>query len=100
MKQKQDGAKRKMQAEKSKKNTLNENEKRINEGIETIKVRMKIANNLLKSWQSALKEVRKMETVKKFKLLYAHFQVVTGNKRKIKLEEKFYFLNTKLPKLN
>lgn len=100
LKQKEYGAKREMQPEKSKENKLNENKKRINEGTETIKARIEIADDLLKSWQSELEEVTKMKTAKKVKLLDAHFQIVTGMKQKRKLEEKLDFPNRKLQKLN
>lgn len=43
-----------MEFEKSKKNELKENKKRINEDIEIIKARIKVADDLLKSGQSAL----------------------------------------------
>ena len=49
-----------MEFEKSKKNELKENKKRINEDIEIIKARIKVADDLLKSGQSAL-EVTKMK---------------------------------------
>ena len=100
LKQKEYGAKREMQPEKSKENKLNENKKRINEGTETIKARIEIADDLLKSWQSELEEVTKMKAAKKVKLLDAHFQIVTGMKQKRKLEEKLDFPNRKLQKLN
>lgn len=50
-----------MEFEKSKKNELKENKKRINEDIEIIKARIKVADDLLKSGQSALEEVTKMK---------------------------------------
>ena len=46
-----------MEFEWSKKNELKENKKRINEDIEIIKTRIKVADDLLKSGQSALEEV-------------------------------------------
>ena len=56
-------------SKKSKEDKLNQNKKIINEDIETTKAMMKIADDLLKSGQSAIEEVIKMKTVKKVKLL-------------------------------
>ena len=99
MGEKEDEAKKKTEL-KRKCQKEGQKENKITQDIETIRMRIKVAHEFLKSGQAQLEELTHTSILDKVKLITANAQILTGTKQKSELEKELQHFISQLQKLD